>query len=46
MVVYLKAFFQTPKMLRILLFGLLIFSGCAAAKKDKALEFIPLDAPV
>ena len=46
MVVYLKAFFQTPKMLRILLFGLLIFSGCAAVKKDKALEFMSLDAPV
>lgn len=31
---------------RILLFCLLVFSGCAAVKKDKALEFMPLDAPV
>lgn len=31
---------------RILLFYLLVFSGCAVVKKDKALEFMPLDAPV
>lgn len=31
---------------KILLFALLILSGCAAVKKDKALELMPLDAPV
>ncbi|CAG0942962.1 Cytochrome c oxidase subunit 2 [Candidatus Brocadiaceae bacterium] len=31
---------------RILLFALLIFSGCATVKKDTSLEFMPLDAPV
>ena len=31
---------------KILLFILIILSGCAAVKKDKALELMPLDAPV
>lgn len=30
---------------KILLFILIILSGCAAVKKDKALELMPLDAP-
>ena len=30
---------------KILLFILIILSGCAAVKKDKVLELMPLDAP-
>ncbi|OHB69293.1 MAG: hypothetical protein A2W17_01250 [Planctomycetes bacterium RBG_16_41_13] len=30
---------------KILLFILIILSGCVAVKKDKALELMPLDAP-
>ena len=29
-----------------MLFILIVLSGCAAVKKDKALELMPLDAPV
>jgi heme/copper-type cytochrome/quinol oxidase subunit 2 len=31
---------------KILLFIFIVHSGCAAVKKDKALELMPLDAPV
>lgn len=31
---------------KILLFILIVLSGCAAVKKDKALELMPPDAPV
>lgn len=30
----------------LLIFFVIAFAGCAAAKKDKALESMPLDAPV